>query len=105
MSISTATCCSPTTRGPASRSRTACRSLRTDLDSALRPRRLVILAEGKSEDTHYGKTGRGVMRYRPEDVVAVLDSQSRATEHEGFPLVRSVPEARELGATAALVGV
>ncbi|HEV8459419.1 MAG TPA: DUF1611 domain-containing protein [Gaiellaceae bacterium] len=71
----------------------------------MRPRRLVILAEGKSDDTHYGKTGRGVMRYRPEDVVAVLDSQSSATEHEGFPLVRTVPEARELGATAALVGV
>jgi uncharacterized NAD-dependent epimerase/dehydratase family protein len=71
----------------------------------LRPRKLVILAEGKSDDTHYGKTGRGVMRYRPEDVVAVLDSQSDATEHEGFPLVRTVGEARDLGATAALVGV
>ena len=71
----------------------------------LRPRKLVILAEGKSDDTHYGKTGRGVMRYRPADVVAVLDSQSTATEHDGFPLVRTVPEARELGATAALVGV
>jgi uncharacterized NAD-dependent epimerase/dehydratase family protein len=71
----------------------------------LRPRKLVILAEGKSDDTHYGKTGRGVMRYRPEDVVAVLDAQSDATEHEGFPLVRTVSEARELGATAALVGV
>ena len=40
----------------------------------LRPRRLLILAEGKSDDPHYGKTARGVLRYRPEDVVAVLDS-------------------------------
>ena len=31
--------------------------------------------------------------YRPQDVVAVLDSESSATEHEGFPLVRTVDEA------------
>ena len=71
----------------------------------LRPRRLLILAEGKSGDPHYGKTARGVMRYRPQDVVAVLDSESSATEHEGFPLVRTVEEARQFQPTAALVGV
>ena len=71
----------------------------------LRPRRLLILAEGKSGDPHYGKTARGVMRYRPQDVVAVLDSESSATEHEGFPLVRTVDEARQFQPTAALVGV
>jgi len=71
----------------------------------LRPRRLLILAEGKSGDPHYGKTARGVMRYRPEDVVAVLDSESNASEHEGFPLVRTVDEARQFEPTAALVGV
>ena len=43
--------------------------------SALRPRRLLILAEGRSDDPHYGKTARGVLRYRPQDVVAVLDSR------------------------------
>ena len=31
----------------------------------LRPRRLLILAEGHSDDPHYGKTARGVLRYRP----------------------------------------
>jgi uncharacterized NAD-dependent epimerase/dehydratase family protein len=70
-----------------------------------RPRRLLILAEGKSGDPHYGKTARGVMRYRPEDVVAVLDSQSGESEHEGFPLVRGVEEALQYEPTAALVGV
>jgi D-glutamate N-acetyltransferase len=70
-----------------------------------RPRRLLILAEGKSGDPHYGKTARGVLRYRPEDVVAVLDSESAASEHEGFPLVRSVEEALRYEPTAALVGV
>ena len=71
----------------------------------LRPRRLLILAEGKSDDPHYGKTARGVLRYRPEDVVAVLDSESSASELEGFPLVRTVGGARRYEPTTALVGV
>ncbi|HVU77900.1 MAG TPA: DUF1611 domain-containing protein [Gaiellaceae bacterium] len=70
-----------------------------------RPRRLLILAEGRSGDPHHGKTGRGVMRYRPDDVVAVLDSESGASEHEGFPLVRTVDEAMRYEPTTALVGV
>ena len=70
-----------------------------------RPRRLLILAEGRSGDPHYGKTARGVIRYSPEDVVCVLDSASTASEHEGFPLVRSVEEALRYEPTAALVGV
>jgi uncharacterized NAD-dependent epimerase/dehydratase family protein len=68
-------------------------------------RRLLILAEGRSADTHYGKTARGVMRYRPDDVVCILDSQTDATELEGFPLVRTVAEAERYEPTAALVGV
>jgi uncharacterized NAD-dependent epimerase/dehydratase family protein len=72
---------------------------------ALRPRRLLILAEGRSDDPHYGKTAYGVLRYRPEEVVAVLDSQSTATELEGFPLVRTVGEGRRYEPTTALVGV
>jgi len=71
----------------------------------LRERRLLILAEGRSGDPHYGKTARGVIRYRPGDVVAVLDSQSDAAEHEGFPLVRTVADAMQYEPTAALVGV
>jgi uncharacterized NAD-dependent epimerase/dehydratase family protein len=45
------------------------------------------------------------MRYRPENVVAVLDSESSASEHEGFPLVRTVDEAMRYEPTTALVGV
>jgi uncharacterized NAD-dependent epimerase/dehydratase family protein len=70
-----------------------------------RPRRLLILAEGKSADPHFGKTARGVMRYRPEDVVCVLDSQTDANELEGFPLVHSLEEAKPYEPTTALVGV
>jgi len=68
-------------------------------------KRYLVLAEGRSGDPHYGKTARGVIRYRPDAVVAVLDSQSEATEHEGFPLVRTVADAMQYEPTAALVGV
>jgi uncharacterized NAD-dependent epimerase/dehydratase family protein len=71
----------------------------------LRPRRLLVLAEGRSADPHFGKTARGVIRYAPQDVVCVLDSQSDATTHEGFSLVRTVAEAMQYGPTTALVGV
>jgi uncharacterized NAD-dependent epimerase/dehydratase family protein len=71
----------------------------------LRPRRLLVLAEGRSADPHFGKTARGVIRYAPQDVVCVLDSKSDATTHEGFPLVRTVAEAMQYGPTTALVGV
>ena len=68
-------------------------------------KRYLILAEGRSGDPHYGKTARGVIRYAPQDVVAVLDSQSSATEHEGFPLVHTVADALRYEPTTALVGV
>ena len=46
------------------------------------------------------------MRYRPADVVALLDTQRSAGDTEGgFPVVRSVEEARQYAPTAALVGV
>jgi uncharacterized NAD-dependent epimerase/dehydratase family protein len=68
-------------------------------------RRLLILAEGFSADPHHGKTSRGVLRYRPEQVVAILDSTRAGETQEGFPIVGSVDEALALGATTALVGV
>jgi uncharacterized NAD-dependent epimerase/dehydratase family protein len=70
-----------------------------------RRRKLLVLAEGRSADPHFGKTARGVIRYAPQDVVCVLDSQSEQTEHEGFPLVRTVDAALRYGPTTALVGV
>jgi uncharacterized NAD-dependent epimerase/dehydratase family protein len=70
------------------------------------PRRLLILAEGRSADPHYGKTARGVIRYRPEDVVALLDTErAEGDTQDGFPVARSVEEALQYGPTIALVGV
>jgi uncharacterized NAD-dependent epimerase/dehydratase family protein len=70
-----------------------------------RPRRLLILAEGRSGDPHFGKTARGVIRYRPESVVALLDSEREGEEQDGFPIVATVTDALALAPTAALVGV
>src|SRR5947209_12326787 len=105
MSTSTGTCCSRATPGPASRSSTASSFRPSARASVSALRRLLILAEGRSGDPHYGKTARGVMRYRPDDVVAVLDSQSEATELEGIPLVRTIGDALSYEPTTALVGV
>jgi D-glutamate N-acetyltransferase len=69
------------------------------------PRRLLILAEGFSGDPHYGKTARGVLRYRPDEVVALLDSERAGETQGGRPVVGSVDEALALGPTTALVGV
>src|SRR5207248_11331100 len=68
-------------------------------------RRLLLLAEGFSGDPHYGKTARGVLRYRREQVVAILDSARAGEEQDGVPIVASVEEALPLGPTTALVGV
>ena len=70
-----------------------------------RPRRLLLLAEGRSGDPHYGKTARGVMRYRPGDVVALVDSTRGGETEGGFPVLGSVAEALPLEPTVALVGV
>ena len=70
-----------------------------------RPRRLLILAEGRSGDPHFGKTGRGVIRYRPDDVVAILDSTRAGETDDGLPVVTSVRDALPFEPTTALVGV
>jgi len=70
-----------------------------------RARRLLLLAEGRSGDPHFGKTARGVLRYRPEDVVAVLDSARAGEEQDGVPIVASVADAMPYEPTVALVGV
>jgi uncharacterized NAD-dependent epimerase/dehydratase family protein len=68
--------------------------------------RYLILAEGYSADPHYGKTMRGVLRYRRDDVVAILDSERAAGETEdGVPIVRTLDEALPFGPDTALVGV
>ncbi len=66
---------------------------------------MLILAEGFSADPHYGKTMRGVLRYRREDVVAILDSTRAGETHDGLPIVGSVKDALCFNPTIALVGV
>jgi uncharacterized NAD-dependent epimerase/dehydratase family protein len=68
-------------------------------------RKYLILAEGKSGDPHYGKTARGVIRYAPEKVVCVLDSQRPGKTLEGFPIVATVEDALPYEPDTALVGV
>jgi uncharacterized NAD-dependent epimerase/dehydratase family protein len=68
-------------------------------------KKYLILAEGFSGDPHYGKTMRGVLRYRRGDVVAILDSTRAGEREEGVPVVGSVADALPLGPTTALVGV
>jgi D-glutamate N-acetyltransferase len=68
-------------------------------------KKYLILAEDFSHDPHYGKTMRGVMRYRRESVVAILDTKRAGESDDGVPIVASVDEAMELGPDTALVGV
>jgi uncharacterized NAD-dependent epimerase/dehydratase family protein len=68
-------------------------------------KRLLVLAEGKSGDPHYGKTARGVVRYGPHPTVAILDSERAGEEYEGIPIVATVAEALPYEPTTALVGV
>jgi D-glutamate N-acetyltransferase len=67
--------------------------------------RYLLLAEGFSGDPLYAKTLRGVLRYRREDVVAILDSSRAGETEDGVPVVGTVEEALPLEATTALVGV
>jgi uncharacterized NAD-dependent epimerase/dehydratase family protein len=67
--------------------------------------RYLVLAEGFSADPHYGKTARGVIRYRRDDVVAVLDSTRAGELEAGLPIVASVNDALCFNPTTALVGV
>jgi uncharacterized NAD-dependent epimerase/dehydratase family protein len=69
------------------------------------PRRILILGEGFSHDPHYGKTMRGIVRYGPDPVVAILDSARAGEEHEGIPIVGSVEDALAYEPTVAIVGV
>jgi D-glutamate N-acetyltransferase len=74
--------------------------------------RLAIFAEGLFA-RHSAKTAHGVIRYGTRDVVAVVDSTEAgrtASEVEPFclhsvPVVATVREAIERGATALLIGV
>jgi uncharacterized NAD-dependent epimerase/dehydratase family protein len=67
--------------------------------------KLLLLAEGASGDPHSGKTMHGLLRYRREEVVAILDSTRAGETEDGVPVVSDVGGALRLGATTAIVGV
>jgi uncharacterized NAD-dependent epimerase/dehydratase family protein len=66
---------------------------------------VLLLTEGHSADPHFGKTALGVLRYRPDEVVAALDSERGGAELSGKPIVATVAEALRFSPTTALVGV
>jgi len=68
-------------------------------------KRYLVLAEEFSSDPHYGKTLHGVLRYRRESVVAILDTTRAGELHDGVPIVARVEEALRFGPNTALVGV
>ncbi len=68
-------------------------------------RRILILGEGFSHDPHYGKTMRGIIRYGPDPVVAILDSARAGESQDGIPIVGAVDDALDLEPTVAVVGV
>ena len=68
-------------------------------------KRYLILAEGKSADPHYGKTARGIIRYGPHPVVAILDSTRAGETEQGIPVVGTVNDSLCFNPTTAVVGV
>lgn len=70
-----------------------------------RERRILVLGEGFSHDPHYGKTMRGIIRYGPDPVVAILDSARAGESHDGIPVVGTVADALPHAPTVAIVGV
>ncbi|HEX6509505.1 MAG TPA: DUF1611 domain-containing protein [Chloroflexota bacterium] len=74
-------------------------------------RRLVILAEGYL-DFHHGKTATSILRYRPDEVVAVIDSKHAGSTVRavlnldvGTPIVTRIDDALGMSPTALLIGI
>jgi uncharacterized NAD-dependent epimerase/dehydratase family protein len=68
-------------------------------------KKYLILAEEFSHDPHYAKTARGLMRYRRDSVVAMLDSKRAGETEDGVPIVGTVNDALCFNPNTALVGV
>ena len=51
-----------------------------------------MLGEGFSHDPHYGKTMRGIIRYGPDPVVAILDSKRAGETYEGGRYLEIEPQ-------------
>lgn len=82
-------------------------------DSTNRPRRFAVLTEGYLSDPSAGKTAHGVMRFRSEEIAAVIDSKYAGKRVRDVvpslpctaPVVSSVAEALAYKPTSLLVGV
>jgi uncharacterized NAD-dependent epimerase/dehydratase family protein len=70
-----------------------------------RARRILVLGEGFSHDSHYGKTMRGIISYGRDPVVAIVDSARAGELHDGIPIVGGVNDALRFDPTVAIVGV
>ncbi len=68
-------------------------------------KRYLVLAEGRSDDPHYGKTARGVIAYAEAPTVAIVDSTHAGETYDGIPIVGTVEEALPFTPTTAIVGV
>src|SRR4051795_1869571 len=91
-------------RGRASNSSTASRFQHINPGS-VSEKKYLILAEAFSHDVHYGKTLCGVLRYRRESVVAILDTRRAGESDDGVPIVATVDEGMAHAPNTALVGV
>jgi len=75
-------------------------------------RKLAVLTEG-STDIHRNKTAMGLLRFRPEDVVCVIDRQLAGGDLGGtlgglgrsIPVVSEAIDAKSLGAEWLVIGV
>lgn len=74
-------------------------------------RRLAILAEGSLE-FHHGKTATSLLRYRPDEVVAVIDSTNAGRTVEevlgiggDIPIVPSVADSLPFAPSALVIGI
>lgn len=79
--------------------------------TAARPRRIVVLAE-QALDFHHGKTATSLLRYRPDDVVAVIDSANEgrtANDVIGIggdiPIVSDIEHALSFEPTELVIGI
>ena len=69
--------------------------------AGIRPRRLVILAEGNF-GFHHGKTAVGVIRYGPDDTVAVIDSTQAGSNVSAILPDRDIPIVADLAEALAV---
>ena len=74
-------------------------------------RRLAVLTEG-TRDIYRNKTALGLLRFRPEDVVCVIDSNHAGTDFNNLPgidakipVVGSIRDALKLGIEWLVIGV